>query len=113
MRPRGRQRLPQLFHKALTRSLGIRVKVHGRPACGGGIMFVSNHVSWADIPVLGGLVQAAFVAKADVEQIKVVGWLADLTRTLYVERDRRQSSGDQRNAIAERLGACENVILVP
>lgn len=113
MRPRGRQRLPQLFHKALTRSLGIRVKVHGRPARDGGILFVSNHVSWADIPVLGSLVRAAFVAKADVEQIKVVGWLADLSRTLYVERDRRQSSGDQRNAIHQRLSARENVILFP
>lgn len=113
VRPRGRQRLPQLFHKLLTRSLGIRVKVHGCAARRGGILFVSNHVSWADIPVLGSLVQAAFVAKADVEQIKIVGWLADLARTLYVERDRRQASGDQRNAIAERLSAGENVILFP
>lgn len=113
VRPRGRQRLPWLFHKALTHALGIRVKVHGRAARHGGILFVSNHVSWADIPVLGSLVQAAFVAKADVEQIKIVGWLADLARTLYVERDRRQTSGDQKNAIHLRLAANENVILFP
>lgn len=113
VRPRGRQRLPWLFHKALARALGIRVKVHGRPARQGGVLFVANHVSWADIPVLGSLVQAAFVAKADVEQIKVVGWLASLQRTLYVERERRQASGDQRTAIAERLQARENVILFP
>ncbi|WP_185965236.1 lysophospholipid acyltransferase family protein [Glacieibacterium frigidum] len=87
--------------------------MHGRPARQGGILFVSNHVSWADIPVLGSLVQAAFVAKSDVEQIKVVGWLASLQRTLYVERDRRQASGEQRTAIAERLQARENVILFP
>ena len=113
IRPRGRARLPWLFHKALTHALGIRVRVHGRAARHGGVLFVSNHISWADIPLLGGLVQAAFVAKADVEQIKLVGWLADLSRTLYVERERPGRSGDQKNAIAERLAARENVILFP
>ena len=113
LRRGGRQRLPQLFHKLLTRALGIRVKVHGTRLRHGGVLFVSNHVSWADIPVLGGLVRAAFVAKADVEQIKIVGWLADLSRTLYVERERRARSGDQKNAIRERLGHNENVILFP
>ncbi len=112
-RPRGRARLPWLFHNALARSLGIRVKVHGRRARRGGVLFVANHISWADIPVLGSLVQAAFVAKADVGQIALVGWLADLSRTVYVDRDRRQASGDQRNAIQARLGARENVILFP
>ena len=105
-------RLPRLFHKALTRSLGIRVRIHGRPLRGG-VMYVSNHISWADIPVLGGVVDAAFVAKSEVEGFALVGWLASLARTVYIDRERRLTSGDQRNAIAARLEAGQNVILFP
>ena len=97
----------------LTRSLGIRVKRHGVPAQRGGVLYVANHISWADIPVLGSVVDAAFVAKSEVAAYPFVGWLASLSRTVYVERDRRQSAGDQTNAIAARLAAGENVILFP
>ncbi len=76
-------------------------------------MYVANHISWADIPVLGGLVDAAFVAKSEVEGFALVGWLASLARTVYIDRERRLASGDQRNAIAARLAAGQNVILFP
>ena len=105
-------RLPRLFHKGLTRSLGIQVRIHGRPVRGG-VMYVANHISWADIPVLGGVVDAAFVAKSEVEGFALVGWLASLARTVYIERERRLTSGDQRDAIAARLAAGQNVILFP
>ena len=111
--PRRATRLPRLFHKSLTRALGIRVRCHGRPQRGGGVMFVSNHISWADIPVLGGVVDAAFVAKSEVEGFALVGWLANLARTVYVERDRRQTIDVQRGAIADRLAMRRNVILFP
>ena len=113
IRRRRSSRLPRFFHKALTRSLGIRIRLHGAPVSGRPVLFVANHISWADIPVLGGVVDAAFVAKSEVEGFALVGWLATLARTVYVERERRQASGDQRNAIAERLAAGESVILFP
>ena len=59
-------------------------------------MFVANHISWADIPVLGGVLDAAFVAKSEVEGFALVGWLANLARTVYVDRDRRQTIDVQR-----------------
>lgn len=110
---KNRPRLPWLFHRALTRSLGIHVVVHGRRARGGGVLFVANHVSWADIPVLGSQILAAFVAKSEVAGWGPVGWLSTLARTVYIERERRQATGDARNAIALRLAAGENVILFP
>lgn len=110
---RSRPRLPWLFHRALARSLGIHVVTHGRPARGGGVLFVVNHLSWADIPVLGSHILAAFVAKAEVAGWGPVGWLSTLARTVYVDRDRRQATGAARNAIVERLAAGENVILFP
>lgn len=111
--PKSRPRLPWLFHRALTRSLGIHVVVHGRQERRGGVLFVANHLSWADIPVMGSRMLAAFVAKSEVAAWGPVGWLSTLSRTVYVERDRRQKTGEARNAIVERLAAGENVILFP
>ncbi len=110
---RSRPRLPWLFHRALARSLGIHVVVHGRQVRGGGVLYVSNHLSWADIPVLGSRILAAFVAKSEVAGWGPVGFLSTLARTVYVERERRLATGEARNAIVERLAAGENVILFP
>ena len=109
----SRPRLPWLFHRALARALGIRVIVHGRPARRGGVLFVANHLSWADIPVLGSQLLASFVAKSEVGGWGMIGWLAGLSRTLYVERERRQTTGEARSAIAARLAAGDSVILFP
>jgi len=111
--PHNRPRLPWLFHKALTRALGIHVVVHGRPARRGSVMYVANHLSWADIPVLGSHMLASFVAKSEVGGWGMIGWLAGLSRTVYVERERRQTAGEARSAIAERLAAGDSVILFP
>lgn len=108
-----RSYLVRTFHRSLTRSLGVRITTHGKPARGGGILFVANHVSWADIPVLGARIPAAFIAKSEVAGWGIVGRLATLARTVYVERARRSSTGAQRDAIAERLAAGDSLILFP
>ncbi len=110
---RGKARLPWLFHRGLARSLGIRIVLHGKPARRHRVLFVVNHLSWADIPVLGAHIRAAFVAKSEVSGWGAVGWLATLARTVYVERSRRSSTGVQRDAIGERLSKGESVILFP
>jgi 1-acyl-sn-glycerol-3-phosphate acyltransferase len=108
-----RSQLPRLFHRGLARSLGIRITCHGRPARQRGVLFVANHVSWADIPVLGARIPAAFVAKSDVAGWGMVGWLATLARTVYVERSRPGTTAEQRDAIADRLARGDSVILFP
>lgn len=110
---RQRSRLPRLFHSWVTRALGITTVIHGQPVQASGVLFVANHLSWADIPVLGSRIRGSFVAKHEVEGWGMVGWLADLQRTIYVERGRRTASGVQSGAVAERLAAGGNLILFP
>ncbi|KPF71441.1 hypothetical protein IP88_10820 [alpha proteobacterium AAP81b] len=105
--------LPTLFHRGLARSLGIRIIVHGRAARRRGVLFVANHISWADIPVLGARIRGSFVAKSEVGAMGPIAWLANLARTVYVERARRSHAGAQRDSIAARLAAGENIILFP
>ena len=111
----GRQKahLPVLFHRGLARSFGIRITCHGAPARKTGVLFVANHLSWADIPVLGARIHGSFVAKSEVGGWGVVGWLATLARTVYVERTRRSSTGEQRDIIGDRLARGDNIILFP
>ena len=110
---RNRAYLPFAFHRGLARALGIQIVTHGQPARRQHVLYVANHLSWADIPVLGARIRAAFVAKSEVGGWAVVGWFASFARTVYVARERRQTAGAQKNAIAERLLAGESIILFP
>lgn len=105
--------VPRQFHRFVLKGLGIDVRLHGHPARRHGVLFAANHLSWADVPVLGSRLLGSFVAKAEVEAMGPVGWLANLQRTIYVDRERRRQTGEQRNAVAERLAAGANVILFP
>lgn len=80
-----RQRWSQVFMKQLTRALPFRVRVIGelptRP-----MLWVSNHVSWTDIPMLGMLAPLSFLSKAEVRTWPVAGWLAHKAGTLFIRR---------------------------
>jgi 1-acyl-sn-glycerol-3-phosphate acyltransferase len=105
-------RMPILWHKIVSRSLGVRTRVTGTPASGS-VLFVCNHISWLDIPVLGSRIEGSFVAKAEVGQMGMVGFLADMQETIYVDREQKNRSRAQANDILERLREGGNVILFP
>jgi len=75
-------------------------------------LFVANHVSYLDIIVLSSILDASFIAKSEVADWPVLGLLARLQRTLFVER-RRPRAANQRDAISERLGVGDSLILFP
>ena len=63
------------------------------------MFIVSNHSSWLDILILGGATRAAFVSKAELATAPLVGWLADLNRTIYIKREDRRAIPAQLDAI--------------
>lgn len=71
-------------------------------------MFIANHISWLDVYALNQIRPARFVAKADVRNWPIVGWLAEKTGTLFIERGRRQDTGRVANAATDALveGGC-------
>lgn len=104
--------MPRLWHKAVSRSLGVSSTLVGS-AASGSVLYVVNHLSWLDIPVIGSHLKGSFVAKAEVGDMGVVGFFADMQDTIYVERERRSRSASQASAIQERLATGDNVILFP
>src|SRR5690606_21909074 len=68
-------RYVQYFCRQLCKVFNIEVQVHGviprEPA-----LWVSNHVSWLDIAVLGSGARVFFLAKAEIENWPILGsWL--------------------------------------
>jgi 1-acyl-sn-glycerol-3-phosphate acyltransferase len=75
------------------------------------VLFVSNHVSWADILVIGSIAPIAFVSKAEVGNWPLVGPTARLQRTVFVDRARRQQTGDAIADMVQRLQSDVSVVL--
>lgn len=79
----------------------------GRP-----VIFVANHCSWLDIPVLGGRLPGCFVSKDEVGRWPVVSTIAWLGRTVFVTR-RPGRTADERDVMQARLAAGDNLVLFP
>lgn len=94
------------------RLAGLEVRSFGEPTAGHTALFVSNHVSYLDIPVFSGLIDATYVAKSEVGSWPLFGWIAKLTHAILVKRDGRDV-GAQRQEMQSRLLAGESLILFP
>ncbi len=95
--------------------LGFRVRMIGAPLASGGarsVVFVANHSSWLDVPMLGGHLDACFVSKSEVAGWPFVATLARLGRTVFVSR-RRGSTGRERDEMRARLAVGDNLLLFP
>ncbi len=93
---------PMLFLRHAARVCGARVEVVGTHLKRD-VFFVANHISWIDILALAGASGTAFVAKAELAEAPVVGWLASLNRTVFVKREHRMGVAEQINALKEAL----------
>ena len=93
---------PMLFLRYAARVCGARVEVIGTHLRRD-VFYVANHLSWVDILALAGASGTAFVAKAELAQAPVVGWLASLNRTVFVKREHRMGVAEQINALKEAL----------
>ena len=105
------RRLPRWWHRLMCRIVGLRVRTHGRLSGERPLLLVSNHVSWKDILVLGSVADVVFIAKSEVRSWPVLGWLARLQRSVFVERAERRKTGAQISEVSERLVAGEVVVL--
>ncbi|MBV1690542.1 1-acyl-sn-glycerol-3-phosphate acyltransferase [Novosphingobium sp. G106] len=89
---RLRRTLPVAGWRVLLAGFGIRIRCHGSPPDPANALIVANHVSWTDIVVLGRLVDAGFVAKAEVANWPVIGPLARRYGCLFIARESRAAA---------------------
>ena len=103
---------PMLFLRYTARVVGARVEVIGTPLRRD-VFFIANHLSWIDILALAGASGTAFVAKWELSQVPVIGWLCRLNRTVFVKRENRMGVAEQINALKDALQDNWSVTVFP
>ncbi len=111
--PAFAQRFPVWYHRnCLKHIFNIKVEQVGAPSQQKPCLFVSNHCSYLDIPVITSLMPISFVAKGEVASWPLFGTLARLQQTLFIDR-RVSKVGQGQTALAQRLKAGDNLVLFP
>jgi 1-acyl-sn-glycerol-3-phosphate acyltransferase len=99
------------WHNRLADVLGVHITVTGyRPHAPA--LLVSNHVSWLDIVVLGGLTHTDFLSKYEIREWPLIGWLAARSGTLFIRRGHGEA-GAISEQIAQRLREKRILTLFP
>jgi lyso-ornithine lipid O-acyltransferase len=102
--------LPRWYHGWSCRIFGMNIVVRGTPSPTHPTLFVSNHSSYFDIQVLGSLFNCSFIAKADMISWPIVGQLAKLQRSVFVDR-KPANVGQHSEEVARRLKAGDSLVL--
>ncbi len=103
---------PRLFLRVTALCVGARVYKKGT-ALKRDVFFVSNHISWLDIPILGGRSGAAFVAQDGIESWPFIGWLCRMNNTIFVSRENRMAIANQINRVRQALEESWAVTIFP
>lgn len=119
---RAKASFARFYWSVVSLLLGMRIRVIGAPIAGRmhdaraaerrPVVYVSNHSSWLDVPVLGGRLVGCFVAKDDVAGWPAVSTVARLGRTVFVSRQ-RANTGRERTEMRRRLAAGDDLLLFP
>lgn len=114
LRLASRPRMPaytRAYWKGVMAIIGYDVVVRGTPVEDGRpVLYVANHASYLDIIVLGSLLHAYFVAKSEVAGWAGFGFLARISRTVFIERS-RGATARERNGLLTRFDLGESLIL--
>lgn len=90
--PKSQQeRIIQYWCKKLLSIFEIKVELRGLEAHlfnQKKYLIVSNHISWLDIIVIQSIRPSIFVAKSDVASWPIFGWVAQMTGTIFIKRDK-------------------------
>ncbi len=103
----------QWWLKKVVRIVGLRVDVAGqKPTRQKSALWVSNHVSWLDIPVIGSE-GVAFLSKAEIRQWPVIGWLGEKGGTVFIKRGGKGASENASKKIAQKIQSNDSVLVFP
>ncbi|MFB7274402.1 lysophospholipid acyltransferase family protein [Streptomyces sp. NPDC056244] len=110
-----RDRLTRLWTRTLIRAFGLRVRIVGEPAPprGTGMLVVSNHISWLDIPLLAAVFPGRMLAKKEIRGWPVMGAMATLGGTIFVERERLRALPGTVRTLATAMDEGSRVVVFP
>jgi 1-acyl-sn-glycerol-3-phosphate acyltransferase len=101
-----------LWARTMCSILGIRVIKRGAAMESGGFT-VCNHMSYLDVFVMGSVRPSSFLSNHEVKGWPVVGWLASLGGTVFVNRKSKRAALDAMREIEQKIDADIAVIIFP
>jgi 1-acyl-sn-glycerol-3-phosphate acyltransferase len=110
-----RRSLMRWWSAKLLRIVGVHVVVAGEPpgASQGTTMIAANHVSWLDIFLVSSARATRFVAKSEIRDWPVAGWIAEKAGTLFVRRSEWRETARINERVHEAFGQGDCVGLFP
>ncbi|QGZ52037.1 1-acyl-sn-glycerol-3-phosphate acyltransferase [Streptomyces sp. QHH-9511] len=111
----ARRSLVRHWCRAVIRAFGVRLRITGAaPAAPTGpLLVVANHISWLDIPLVAAVLPGRMLAKREVRAWPVLGALAALGGTLFIDRDRLRTLPELVRTMTQALAAGGRVIVFP
>lgn len=100
------------WNRAVCRILNLHLHIRGRPDANARLV-VANHVSWLDIIALGAQGPCLFVAKREVADWPIMGYLAKGIGTLFVQRGDAAQSAAVAEQMAWQLRQGKRLVLFP
>jgi 1-acyl-sn-glycerol-3-phosphate acyltransferase len=76
-------------------------------------LVISNHVSWLDIFVMNSHQPCHFVAKADIRSWPLIGWLCQMTGTIFIARGKQREVRRIYEGIVQQIAAGKRVAFFP
>ncbi len=119
-----RGRLIKRLARLIPAALGMKVAVKGRvPDAGAaaagfsesglGYMVCANHISFADIFVIDGVLPVRFVAKQEIGGWPIFGFISTSAGTIYIDRSRRRSVLEVAEKMTDAVKAGQSVLFFP
>ena len=108
--------VPRWWSSWVLWAVGIKVRVHGLENATGGEphIFVSNHVSWFDIPALAKVLpRYKFVAKAELFKVPIFGPAMRAAGMIEIQRENRKAAFGAYEVAAEQIRAGNSVVVFP
>ncbi len=112
----GRRRsLHGWWSRKLVRILGLEARAEGSPPgpAETGAIVAANHVSWLDVFLVSSVRPTRFIAKSEVRDWPVAGWIAERAGTLFVRRARRHDTARINEIVHAALAQGDCVGLFP
>jgi len=110
-------RLIQWWCTGLLAAFNIEVKKTGLPPNENTVltntMFVANHVSWSDIHALNSVIPLRFIAKSEIKNWPIFGYLVSKANTLFIDRSKKQDAKRTIDIAYTSLQSGDNLCLFP
>lgn len=108
-------RLIRWWCKNLLAAFNLKVSSYGHiPAQNAQLsstMFVANHISWSDIHAINSIITLRFIAKSDIINWPVFGYLVSRANTLFIDRRSKRDAKRTIDVAVQSLQAGDNLCL--